>query len=205
MKQIFKFMLPRKVDFYIMLSEQAHKTQEGMEALLDYMKSGDHQYADKIRDIEKSADSKRRVLLDELDKTFITPFEREDIYTLSKAIDDIIDYGETTLEEMEIFGLEPTEELSTMAEIILEMTRAICLAVEYLENNRNISCENAVKAKSLENRIEKLYRNSLVKLFENEDIKYVFKMREIYRHLSNCADKGDLAADIIGHIIIKIN
>ena len=65
--------------------------------------------------------------------------------------------------------------------------------------------EHGVKAKSLENRIEKLYRNSLVKLFENEDIKYVFKMREIYRYLYNCVDKGDLATDIIVHIIIKIN
>jgi uncharacterized protein Yka (UPF0111/DUF47 family) len=143
------------------------------------------------------------VLLDELDKTFITPFEREDIYMLSRAIDDIIDYGDSTLDEMEIFRLEPTEALGKMVEIILELTRAICLAVECLENNQAISCEYAVKAKKLENKIEDLYRRMLAELFENDDIKYVLKMREIYRHLSNCADKGDLAADVIGHIIIK--
>lgn len=203
-KTLFKFFLPKKVNFYKMLFEQACKTEEGIKALLDYVNTGDSIYANLVKEIEETADLKRRVLLDELDKTFITPIEREDIYTLSKAIDDIIDYGESTVEEMEVFKLEPNEELSEIVEIMLEVAKSICFAVKYLENNRSISNEYAVKAKSLENQVERLYRNSLAKLFENEDIKYVLKMREIYRHLSNCADKGDLAADVIGHIIIKI-
>jgi uncharacterized protein Yka (UPF0111/DUF47 family) len=205
MKPLLKFILPKKVDFYFMISEQAHETLVGIEALLNYMKTGNREYAEQVRAVEKTADMKRRVLLDELDKTFITPFEREDIYTLSRAIDDIIDYGESTLDEMDVFGLEPSPPLCEMVEIILELTKAICFAVDYLENNRTISSEYAVKAKALENKIERLYRNLLAKLFEQEDIKNIFKMREIYRHLSNCADKGDLAADVIGHIIIKIS
>ena len=205
MKKILQFMLPKKVDFYALLSEQAHKTLDGIGELLEYMKSGEKSWADRVRETEQAADLKRRALLDELDKTFITPFEREDIYTLSRAIDDIIDYGDSTLEEMEVFGLEPTDELRQMVAIILDLARAICLAVDHLENSRAQSCEAVVQAKSLENKIEQLYRSLLAQLFENEDIKYVFKMREIYRHLSNCADKGDLAADAIGHIIIKMS
>lgn len=205
MINLFKIMLPKKVDFYAMLSEQAHKTLEGMDALYHYMESGNKEFADLVKEIEVAADLKRRELLDELDKTFMTPFDREDIYTLSKAIDDIIDYGNSTVEEMEVFKLTPTVELRKMVEIILELTRAICLAVDYLEKKKNISSGYAVKAKELENKIEKLYRSFLDELFENEDIKYIFKMREIYRHISNCADKGDLAADMIGHIIIKMS
>ncbi len=205
MKQPLKFILPKKPNFYKMISEQAHQTLEGMEALSRYMKTGEPEYALRVHETEKAADLKRRVLLDELDKTFITPFEREDIYLLSKAIDDIIDYGDSTLEEMEVFQLEPTEELSKMVEIILDLTHSICLATDYLENNRSISGEYALKAKLLENEIETLYRRHLSELFDGEDIKYIFKMREIYRHLSNCADKGDLAADAIGHIIIKMS
>ncbi len=198
-------MLPKKVNFYQMLYEQAQKTEEGMRTLLDYMKTGQSEYASLVKEIEEAADLKRRVLLDELDKTFVTPFDREDIYTLSKAIDDIIDYGSSTVEEMEVFNLEPTEELQSMVEVMLEACKCICLAVEYMENNRNISKEYAVKVKSLENQMEKIYRKTLARLFENEDIKHVLKMREIYRHLSNCADKGDLAADVIGHIVVKLN
>jgi len=205
MKKLIRFILPKNVNFYQMLFEQTQITTEGIKALLEYMITGDRTYAEKLREVEGTADLKRRVLLDELDKTFITPFEREDIYMLSRAIDDIIDYGDTTAEEMELFTLKPNDELVKMVEVILDMTKAICLAVEYLENNRNISNEHALKAKALENRAEKLYRDSLVELFKNDDIKYIFKMREIYRHLSNCADKGDLAADVIGHIIIKMN
>jgi uncharacterized protein len=205
LKRLTCFLLTKKVDFYRLLSEQAHQTLEGIESLHQYMRSGDKSYAELVGEIEKAADLKRRILLEELDKTFITPFEREDIYTLSKAIDDIIDYGESTLEEMKVFKLGPTDELNEMVDIILELTWAICSAVDHLENNRNISSEYAVKAKALENKIEDLYRNLLAKLFDNENITYVLKMREIYRHISNCADKGDLAADVIGHIIIKMS
>lgn len=205
MKKLPWFILAKKVDFYHMLFEQAQVTVEGIKVLLEYMKTGDRSYAEVLCETEGAADMKRRVLLDELDKTFITPFEREDIYTLSRAIDDIIDYGYTTVEEMELFKLGPDAELIKMVEVILDMTKAISLAVEYLENNRNISNEHALKAKALENQAEKLYRSSLVELFKNDDIKYILKMREMYRHLSNCADKGDLAADVICHIVIKMN
>jgi uncharacterized protein len=205
MRKLTNIFLPKKSNFYKMLFDQAQVTVEGMDYLHKYMKTKDEKLSERLNESEGVADLKRRVLLDELDKTFITPFDREDIYTLSRAIDDIIDYGDTTAEEMKLFELEAADELYEMTGIILEMTKAICRAVEYLENNKNISNEHALKAKALENQVEKLYRNSLVKLFKNDDIRYILKMREIYRHISNCADKGDLAADVIGHIIIKMN
>ena len=204
MRKVSKLFLPAKANFYKLLSDQAEKTLEGVQALLDFMKTGDEQNAVKVREIEEQADLKRRVLLDELDKTFITPFEREDIYNLSKAIDDIIDYGNSTVEEIEIFKIKPTGELIRFAEVIMEVAKCICRAVEYLETNRSISNEYAVKVKSLENQVEMMYRNALADLFELDDIKYVLKMREVYRHLSNCADKADLAADMIGHVVVKI-
>lgn len=138
MAQVFRDSLHKKADFYGMLFEQSQKTVEGIKALSDYMETGDKTFADQVREIESMADLKRRILLDELEKMFITPFEREDIYLLSKAIDDIIDYGERTVEEMEAFALDNKEELDKMVEIILEMARNISFAVKYLENNRNI-------------------------------------------------------------------
>ena len=204
MRKLNKIFLPRKVNFCGMLHDQALKTTEGMKTLLEYMKTGDKALAARVREIEVEADLKRRVLLDELDKTFITPFEREDIYNLSKAIDDIIDYGDSTVEEMEIFGVRPTEALVRIMEVMYEVAQSISTAVEYLETNSNIAKEYAVKTKALENQVETLYRKALAALFEGDDFHQILKMREIYRHLSNCADKGDLAADMIGHIIVKL-
>lgn len=205
MKRLAKIILPHKANFYKLLHNQAEKTAEGMEALADFMKTKDWLYAEKVNELEKEADMKRRLLLDELDKTFITPFEREDIYNLSKAIDDIIDYGDSTVDEMKIFNIEPTDELLEIAEVLHEVAVSISDAVKNMENNRDLAWEYSAKVKALENHVEYLYRNSLVSLFENDDVKYILKMREIYRHLSNCADKGDLAADAIGHILVKIS
>ncbi|MBZ4669334.1 MAG: putative phosphate transport regulator [Defluviitaleaceae bacterium] len=198
-------LFPEEKDFYKMLHDQSLKTKEGLEYLEKYMNTGNKEYALKVREIEKEADELRRILICELDKTFITPFDRADIFALSRAIDDILDYSKTTIDEMEIYELEPTEELRQMVVILVEASRAINSAIENLKNDRNSANESAIKAKKLENKVERLYRDYLAKLVKKEDISYVLKMREIYRHLSNLADKSDLAADIIGHIIVTLN
>jgi uncharacterized protein Yka (UPF0111/DUF47 family) len=76
-----------------------------------------------------------------------------------------------------------------------------------LEDHPNVANEHAVRAKALENRVEKVYREALADLFqEPKDLKQVaeiLKYREIYRHLSNAADRGDEAANVIGDIIVK--
>ena len=96
-KDLFK---PRQDKFLRMLIEQAAKTLEGMEALEDYMKNANEEAAKRVTRAEKEADEVRRILIDELLHTFITPIDREDIFALSRAIDDIIDYGYSTVDEM---------------------------------------------------------------------------------------------------------
>jgi uncharacterized protein Yka (UPF0111/DUF47 family) len=104
---------------------------------------------------------------------------------------------------MRIYNIHPNEDVRNMVGILLEMTRALNTAIHQLENHKNISTEEAIKAKKYENNIEDLYRKAVAKLFECDDIKYILKNRELYRHLSNAADKGDLAANIICHVIVK--
>jgi uncharacterized protein Yka (UPF0111/DUF47 family) len=191
-------------DFYKLLDAQSEKTLEGIKQLRLYMKTDLSEDGEKLITLEKEADELRRIVIDELNKTFITPFEREDIFILSRAIDDMLDYSRSTYEEMLILGLHPTDETRSMVELILEASEGINYAIVHLKSNPRISAEHAVKAKKVENKIETEYRKCLVKLFENDDVKYILKMREIYRHLSNLADKIDYAADVIGHIIVKM-
>jgi len=86
-----------------MLSDQASKTLEGIEALGEFVENQNQKNANRVKEIEKEADELRRVLVEELHKTFITPMDREDIYALSRAIDDIVDYANSTVDEMEIY------------------------------------------------------------------------------------------------------
>ncbi len=206
MKSIVQYLKRKNEDndFYTMLYKQSEKTMEGVECLYQYMSTGDVQYGANVVKKETEADELRRTLISSLEQTFITPFGREDIYSLSRVIDDVIDYSCSTVEEMRLFKLETNDALAQMASILFESSKAINQAVKHLENHWDISREQLVKIKYYENEMESVYRNALVELLENDDWKYILKMREIYRHLSNAADKSDEAANILGHIIIKM-
>lgn len=194
----------KEMDFYNMLYMQSGKTLEGVEYLYKYVNDNVDLDGDRVIEIEKEADELRRILISALDQTFITPFEREDIYSLSRAIDDVIDYSESTVGEMRLFKLNPDDNLKKMAEILLEETKALNNAVKYLKHHKSISSEQLVRAKIMENEMEIIYRKAIYELLDKDDFKYILKMREIYRHMSNAADRGDEAANIIGHIIVKI-
>ncbi len=201
---ILKWIFPQEKDFYGLLYGQSSKTVEGIEALSKYMHTGNAEDSRRVIELENEADELRRVIIDNLDNTFVTPFDREDIFNLSGAMDDIVDYAKTTVEEMEIYELEPTDSLIYMVDILLNATRCLNTSVKYLKDHKTISAENAVKAKKLENDMETNYRLNLKVLVRNEDFSYVFRMREVYRHLSNLADKIDLTANMIHHIIVKL-
>jgi predicted phosphate transport protein (TIGR00153 family) len=190
-------------DFYKMLSDQAQKTLEGLETLMKYMESGDQEVGKMVDEIESQADELRRVLIDELLKSFSTPIDREDIFALSRAIDDVIDYAKSTVDEMIMFKVEPNEFLKDMVERLIKGAREINSAIQRLQKNPHVASEHAVRAKSIENDVEKIYRKAIVQLFEGTEVVFMLKMREIYRHLSNAADRCDEAANIIADIVVK--
>src|SRR4030042_4004705 len=89
--------------FFELLYRQSSKTLEGLEALWNFVENETQENANLVRNIEREADELRRILIEELDRTFITPLDREDIYALSGAVDDGVDYANTTVDEMEIY------------------------------------------------------------------------------------------------------
>jgi predicted phosphate transport protein (TIGR00153 family) len=196
-------LFPKAKNFYKMLSNQASKTLEGIEALGIFVETQNQKNAKRVKEIEREADELRRVLVEELHQTFVTPMDREDIYALSRAIDDIADYANTTVDEMEIYAVSSEEHLREMVDILKNAAREISDAVKILETYPTIAMEHAVKAKSYENAMEKAYHTALADLFKKTDTVYMLKMREIYRHLSNAADRSDEAANTICSIVMK--
>jgi len=193
----------KKKDFYRLINDQSQKSFEGLKKLQKFMEICDDSIGEEVIACEKEGDECRKVLVDELNKTFITPFEREDINTLSLSIDDMLDYARSTYEEMKIFNVKPTEELKEMVRLLVLAVENINYSIGYLKNNPSISLDHAFKAKKTENTIELKYRESLAKLFESDDFKYILKIREVYRHISNSADKISYTADIICKIVVK--
>jgi predicted phosphate transport protein (TIGR00153 family) len=193
--------------FLELLTQQAEFTVQGMEALREYMKRPDETLAERVSQIEKEADEARRILIDELNRTFVTPFDREDIFTLSLTIDDMLDYANTTVDGMVIFKVAPNDYLVRIVSLLADAAMEIYRAVLRLEDHPSVANDHAVRAKALENRVEHVYREALSKLFdEPEDLNGVMeilKLRELYRHLSNAADRGDQAANVIGDIVVK--
>jgi predicted phosphate transport protein (TIGR00153 family) len=191
-----------------LIHEQAALTLAGLEALKKYMETQDHAAAADLISKEKEADEIRRILIFELNKTFITPFDREDIFALSRTIDDVLDYAYSTLSEMEILKVKPTPFMQRIASLLRDAAFELLQAVDRLEDHPGVANEHAQRAKALENRIEEVYREALADLFSGaEDTKHIVKMlkqREIYRHLSNAADRGDEAGNVIADIVVKI-
>jgi len=205
---MFRMFKKKQNVFLKLIHNQAALTLEGLEALKAFMISGDPAASALLSSKEKEADEARRILIDELNKTFITPFDREDIFLLSRTIDDVLDYAYSTVSEMEILKVEPTNYMQQMASILRDAAYELLMAVDRLENHPGVANDHAQRAKSLENRVEEVYREALADLFSGaEDIQHVIKMlksREVYRHLSNAADRGDEAANVIADIIVKI-
>jgi predicted phosphate transport protein (TIGR00153 family) len=194
--------------FVQLLIQQAEYTVKGMEALTAYMDKPSKERAQVITQMEKEADEVRRILIDELNHTFVTPMDREDIHALSRAIDDIIDYGYTTVGEMDVLEVSPNNYLQRMVSLLRDAAREIHLSVLRLSDHPGVAEDHAVRAKALENRVETVYREALADLFhlprDLEHVVEMLKLREIYRHLSNAADRGDEAANVLTDIVVKM-
>jgi hypothetical protein len=194
----------KKCDFCEMLHAQSEKVQEGLDALHTWAEGGQTPQRERVKQIEREADELRRIVIEELNQTFVTPFDREDIFSLSRAIDDVMDYADRTVDEMEVYEVTANRHIVEMIDILRKAAHELNDSIRLIQQYPNIALEHATKAKALENEMEKAYHRALADLFKGTDTVYMLKMREIYRHLSNAADRGDEAANIIGDIVVKM-
>jgi predicted phosphate transport protein (TIGR00153 family) len=205
---MFRIFKKREEVFHKLIEQQASLTFDGLKLLAKYIETHNSDVAEQLSLKEKEADEVRRILIDELNRTFVTPFDREDIFSLSRSIDDMIDYADTTVVEMVILNVQPTPYMVRIASLLRDAGWEIQQAVMRLQKNPGVAVEHAQRAKALENRVEGIYREAIANLFSGpEDVQHIvqmLKMREVYRHLSNAADRGDQAANVIADIVVKI-
>ena len=192
--------------FVELLSKQADLTVTALQVLEKFGREvdGNTELVDQLKDIEREGDAARRVLIDELLHTYATPFDREDLFALSRAIDDILDAANETAVELAMYRIGPPEGLNEIVKVLLEGARHVSAAVGELLDHPGVAAEHAVRAKRSENRIDSLYHQAVGRLFDSSaEMSQILKSREIYRHLKNSADRIDRAADEISVIVIK--
>ncbi len=206
--QRVKSLFERKPNRFISrLLEQSVILVQGTEALIDYMDKPSKKNAVRVRTLEKEADEIRRILIDELNRTFVTPFDREDLFGLSRAIDDVLDYAYSTTNEMDILDVAPNAYLRSMAEKLHNAAEELRLAIERLERHPSVADTHAVRVKSIENTMETMYAEALADLFKGpknlDEVVNMLKLREIYRHMFHAVGSAEQAANIIGDIVVK--
>ncbi|MBI5610537.1 MAG: DUF47 family protein [Deltaproteobacteria bacterium] len=200
---------PTKDRFMERLIRQAQACQDGLGGLVEYVKDPDPAVAALVHQAEQRGDEERRLLIDELNHTFVTPIDREDLFALSRAVDDVLDYALSTVEEMALFGVPSNPYLIDMAQALHQAGRELHASLELLVDHPAVANEHAIAAKRLENQVEAVYRQALAALFNQKVQSFevmldILKTREVYRHLSNAADRADTAGNIITDIIMKI-
>ena len=200
-------MKRREDVFNKLIIDQAFLTLESLKLLAKYFDTPTPEIAEALSLKEKEADEVRRILIDELNRSFVTPFDLEDIFALSRSIDDVADYADSTVVEMSILKVKPTPYMVRIASLLKDAGWEIHQATLRLQKNPGVAIEHAQRAKALENRVEAVYREAVADLFSGpEDVHHVVEMlkeREVYRHLSNAADRGDEAANVIADIVVK--
>ena len=191
------FKRKESLNFYGLLIQQAQVIRDAVEALCVFCETPTQENGDFVKVKEKEADTVRRELVDDINRTFITPIDRDDLYRLSSSIDDLADYAWTTVKEIRIYDIQPDAHLLEMARTLLKMADGLLVCVQNLEKNHAVVSTEATKVKKLENTLNVQFHKSIAELFEADDIKKILKYREIYSHMNHAADKGDFSADIL--------
>ena len=199
----FSWLFPKEKDFYGMLTAQSQVSLKGVRLFCQYMCGSGEACAGDITDVEHEGDKVRRLLIDDLNKTYITPMEREDIFSLSGAIDDILDICKSATREFVIYKLKPDESLNKILEKNAEAMEHLHEAVLLLKEHPGISVEKCTKAKDAVEDVELLYYEALAELTESNDVKHMFKMREIQKRLASISRRIGDAANIVLNIIVK--
>jgi len=216
-------VFPRMPDFFHLIDQQCDHCVAGMDVFLAYMESGDPELANRVRAMEKEGDELKARNLEILDNAFTTPMDREDIYRAIVSIDDILNYAKTTVREIEVLQCKPDGYMAEIAVLLQGGTTALQQGYATLSSKPTDGEAGANQARKAERQIEKVYRRALSKLFDVEDVAKslsdndpgansrammrvidIFKCRELYRHLSNGADRLAYAGEILHNIIVKI-
>jgi uncharacterized protein Yka (UPF0111/DUF47 family) len=216
-------VFPKMPDFFGLLNEQCELAVQASEALVEYMTTSDEAHALRVRELEHLGDELKDRNMDVLNRAFSTPMDREELYRAIVTIDHVINYAKTTVREMEVLGVPPDRATTEIATYLLDGAQALRDGYKLLATDPAAAEGSAQAARKAERNTEKAYRRALAELFDVEaqaaqmdagggsasgealrTVMDVFKKREVYRHMSNGADRVARAGEVLHDIVVKM-
>lgn len=199
--------VPKERQFFVLFRDNAVNLLEGLKTLSVLLNGAAGTFAEpaaQLRDLEHQGDEITHRINQELNRTFITPFDREDIYALASAVDDVIDLAEETADTIMLDGItEITPEARQMGEILVQIGQELIQAFEKLEARKDMS-RHWIRIHDLENQGDKVTRQAIGALFrDGHDPIHVIKWKDVYSLLEKTVDRTEDVANILESVTIK--
>jgi len=191
-----------------MLNSESSNVLGGSRVLLDMLKNYENisEKQKKIKGIEHIGDDIVHEIFEELNKTFITPIDHEDISALASALDNVLDRIDGVATRLVLYEVQkPEDNMIALADVLAVQAEELNNAIEGLRDAKNfknieIRC---IEINRLENIADDIYKNSVAKLFKTKDAIEIMKLKEIYECLEHATDTCEDAANIVSNIVVK--
>jgi hypothetical protein len=201
--------IPKEEKFFDLFEESAHnvvKTAETLREMLSNWEMVEGKVAE-ITELEHQGDNITHQIIAQLHRTFVTPFDREDIALLAHTLDDVTDFIHAAADAMLIYKIgHPSQRAKELANIIVTAAVEVEKAVTVLRHRAELKqiLERCVEINRLENMADRVFRSAMAELFNNQlDITEVIKWREIYEHMESATDRCEDVANVLEGVALK--
>ena len=199
---------PKEIDFFEIFDRASVNVTKAASLLVDLMEKFDNieARAKEIYEVEQEGDILTHEIMKKLNKTFITPIDREDLHTLAASLDDVLDLIWGAVDRLMVFKIrESTKEAISMSKDLLKTTEVMQKAITNLkEKNYSHVQDYCIEINRLENMIDRDFRDALGKLFDEvKDPILIIKWKEIYEHLEDASDRCEDVANVLEAIVLK--
>jgi predicted phosphate transport protein (TIGR00153 family) len=199
-------LFPREEDFFTLYRKQGALVRLGCDQLSEMMTKFDRleERAKQLKETEHQGDLVTHELFERLNRTFITPIEREDIHDLASGLDDVLDAVEAIGSRLVLFNIQkPTPEAQQLTSIVAQSGIQIEMAVAALKDFKNLM-GFSIEINRLENEADTISRQAVADLFSGRhEVIDVMRWKEIYGRLEGAADKAEDVANVIESIVLK--
>ncbi|MFN2502412.1 MAG: DUF47 domain-containing protein [Pyrinomonadaceae bacterium] len=201
--------LPREDQYFTLFSQMGGKIEEAAALLVELMEGSDQNFdalSKRIKDVEHQCDELNHEVTVRLNRSFITPFDREDIYTLSMTLDDVCDYIDAAARAMVMFNIHESDEYARQLAIILQkLAKEISGALALLNGAKGMS-PHLLEIQRLENEADDVYFRAMAALFKSSaDPVRIIVWKELYEILENGTDRCEGVGNVIESIVLKHN
>jgi len=207
---MFRFpFIPREEKFFVLFQESAQnvvKAAQGLKNLVDDWANIEGEVA-QITELEHQGDTITHQIMAQLNRTFVTPFDREDMALLAHSMDDVTDFIHAAADAMLIYKVDPpAQRAKELADIIVQAAAEVERAVSQLQHRTELKrvLTRCVEINRLENMADRVFRSAMAELFnDSTDITHIIKWREIYEHMESATDRCEDVANVIEGVALK--